>query len=93
MSWECVKRRKGNCKAQLKLSVTEVYLASVNEHSPVSSKVQCEVAKVKARTKRRAESTNETTQQVLAGELMGISESAAANLPPLHHMRRIIHSQ
>ena len=92
-SWECGKRRSGRCQARLHLSATDECIASINEHSHPSSDVQCEVAKVKANIKRRAETTNETTQHVLAGEIMGILEGTAALFPSLHHIRRTIRSQ
>ena len=92
-SWECVKRRHGHCKARVKLTATDDFIEAVHEHRHPPSDVLCEVAKVKAGVKRRAETTNERTQQVLAGELMGVSEGAAANLPPLSNMRRTIRSQ
>ena len=94
-SWECVKRRgskkdPGYCSARLKLSSLDVFIASVNEHSHPPSQTQCEVATVKAAIKRLAENSNEKTQQVLAGELVGVSAAAAANL---HNIRRTIRSQ
>ena len=92
-SWECARRRNGDCKARIKLSTVDAFIESINEHSHPPSVAQCEVAKVKANIQRRAETTNETTQQVLAGELAGVSEAAAANLPSLHHIRRTIRSQ
>ena len=97
-SWECVKRRgsktrPGDCKARLKLSALYVFIESINEHSHPPTQTQCEVAAVKSAIKRRAETSNETTQQVLAGELVGVSDAAAANLPPLHHIRRTIRLQ
>lgn len=97
-SWECVNRRgskkyPGTCKARLKLDAGDNFIESVNEHSHPPSHTQCEVSKVKAAIKRRATTTNETSQQVLAAELAGVSAAAAANLPALHHMRRTIRSQ
>ena len=97
-SWECVQRRgsrkyPGTCNARLKLDAGDNFVESVNEHTHPPSKTQCEVSKIKAGIKRRAETTNETTQQVLARELVGVSAAAAVNLPALHHMRRTIRGQ
>ena len=92
-SWECARRRNGDCKTRIKLSAVDAFIESINEHSHPPSVAQCEVAKVKANIKRRAETTKKTTQQVLAGELAGVSEAAAANLPSLHHIRRTIRPQ
>ena len=92
-SWECARRRNGDCKARMKLPTVDAFIESINEHSHPPSVAQCEVAKVKANIKSRAETTNGTTQQVLAGELAGVPEAAATNLPSLHHIRRTIRSQ
>ena len=70
MCKECVKRRgskndPGDCKAQLKLSSVDTLVEEKNDHSHAPSKTQCEVDTVKASIK----DTNDTTQQVLAGEM------------------------
>ena len=97
-SGECVKRKgsknnPGYCNAKVKLSAVDAFIEAVNEHSHPPSQTQCEVAMVKAGIKRRAENSNDTTQQVLAGELVGVSEGAAANLPSIQNIRRTIRSQ
>ena len=73
-TWECVKRRgskkdPGECRAQLKLSAVDALVEEKNEHSHPPLNTQCEIANVKANIKRRATTTNDTTQQVLAGEI------------------------
>ena len=93
-SWECVQRRgsktnPGTCKARLKLDSLDRFVESGHEHSHVPSQTQT----VKSSIKRRAETTNDTAQQVLAGEMAGISPAAAANLPQLGNIRRTIRSQ
>ena len=97
-SWECNQRRgskahPGTCNARVKLDVLDNFIEIVNEHSHPPCQTQCEVASVKCAIKRRAENTNDTTQQVLAGELGTISPAAAANLPALSNIRRTIRSQ
>ena len=44
--------------------------------------------KVKDNIRRRAETTEETTQQILATELGNVSEGVAANLPSIDTLRR-----
>ena len=78
---------------RLKLDSLDRFVESVNEHSHTPSQTQYEAATVKSGIKRRAETTNDTTQQVLAGEMAGISPAAAANLPQLGNIRRTIRSQ
>ena len=90
-SWECVIRRCGHCKARIKLSATAAFIAEVGEHSQAPSTIQCGVTKIKAGIKRCAETTNGTTQWVLSGVLLGISEGAATNLPPINNIQRTIH--
>ena len=82
-SWECILRRIGaQCKASIKLSILE--------HTHTPSQTQVEVTKAKASIKRKAEATEETSQQILASELRNTSEEAAANLPSLDALKRNI---
>ena len=97
-SCECVLRKRsktnpGTCNARLKLDSLDRFVESVNDHSHAPSQTQCEVATFKSGIKRRAETTNDTAQQVLTGEMAGISPAAAANLPQLGNIRRTIRSQ
>ena len=92
-SWECVMGRRSHCKARIKLSATDAFVAEVGEQLHAPSTIQCEVTKIKDGIKRRTETTNSTTQQVLSGALLGISEGSAANLPPINNIRRTIRSQ
>ena len=87
-SWECVLRRRGDCKARIKLSERDDFIGQTNEHTHPPCQTNCEVAKVKAGIKRRAEGTNDTSQQILSAELSAISESVAVNLPSMEVLRR-----
>ena len=60
-TWECVLRRKGH------LSAGGEFLRIVNEHTRPSAPTQCEITK--AGIKRRADTTQDTTQQILAAEM------------------------
>ena len=65
----------------------------INEHTHLPSQPEVEILRVKSSIKRRAETTHETGQQILAGELQGLSEVASVNLPSMEHLRRTIRSQ
>ena len=65
-SWDCTLRRKGKCKARIKLSPTDDFLAETNVLTHPPSQTQCELAKVKANLKRGAETTEDTSRQILA---------------------------
>ena len=52
------------------------------------SATEVEVTKVLTSIKRKAETTDETSQQILGRELALISEDAAANLPAVSTIRR-----
>ena len=92
-SWKCVERRKGYCKAKVKWTVLDVFVDEVNGHSHAPSQTKCELTKVRANIKRKAETTQDTTQQILTVELQNITPAAAVNLPPLSSMRRNIRLQ
>lgn len=89
-SWECVLRRKGQCKSRIKLSVTDAFIEQTNEHTHPPSQTNCELVKVKAGIKRRAETTADPSRQILADELSAISQTAAVNLPSMDNLRRNI---
>ena len=90
-SWECALRRKGTqCNATVKLSILDEYLGMNNAHTHPPSQTQVEVVKVKATMKRRAETTEETTQQILGASLNNVSEGAAAIMPSVGSLRRNI---
>ena len=90
--WECIYRRKGyQCNAKVKLSPLDEFLDEIHEHTHAPSQTECQVTKVKAGIKRRAEETEETTQQILGTEPRNISDGVAANLPSLETLRRNVH--
>ena len=60
-SWECVLRRRGQCKARIKLTVTDDFVEQTNEHTHPPNQTQCEVVKLKAGIKRQAEATFQTS--------------------------------
>ena len=62
---------------------------SLPSSPPTQTKV--EVVKVKASIKRRAETSLDTPQQIMNGELEGILEDVAASLPLMNSRRRNIH--
>ena len=59
-SWECVLRRKGQCKAKLKLHMNGEFVGEINVHIHPSSQGQIEVTKIKASIKRRSQATHGT---------------------------------
>ena len=72
-TWECVERRKGYCKANVKLAVLDVFVDA--------SQSKCEMTKVGTNIKQKAETTQDTTQQILTVEVQNITPPV--NLPPL----------
>ena len=51
-------------KARLKLAIMDHFIDQTNEHINPLSQVVCEVVKVKARIKRRTETTNNPSRQI-----------------------------
>ena len=92
-SFECQLRRKGQCRATIKVDVTDVVVEEMHEHTHPPSDTKCEVQRVKSRIKDRCGTTNDTTQRILTDVLQGVSATAAVNLPKVEHMRRTIRSQ
>ena len=79
-SWECIERRKGNCKAKVKLNAIDDFVEQVQEHIHAPSTTRCELTKVRASIKRKASATHDTTQQILGTELANLTPTAAINL-------------
>lgn len=92
-SWECELRRRGLCRASVKLDVLEDFQGMVNEHTHPPSQVKCEIAKVKSNIKRRATETLDPARQILSGEVRNIQDAVAVNLPLNESIRRNIRLQ
>ena len=90
--WECIYQRKGyQCNAKVKLSPLDEFLDALREHTYALSQTECQVTKVKTGIRRRAEETEEITQQILGTEVRIISDGVAGNLPSLETLRRNAH--
>ena len=96
-SWECELRRRGQCKAGVKLDRNIAFLQEINDHIPLPfpllTQTKVKVVKVKASIKRKAETSSDTPQQIITGELEWISEAAAVSLPLMNSIRRNIRQQ
>jgi len=92
-SFECELRRKGHCKARIKVDPGDEIVGMVNEHTHPPSAVKVEVTKLKNTIKDRAEVSQEVPQNVLADKLGTASAAAVANLPCVENMKRTIRSQ
>ena len=54
--WECIYRRKGyQCNVKVKLSPLDEFLVKIHKHTHSPLHTECQVAKVKAGIKKRAE--------------------------------------
>lgn len=96
VSFECERRRgsgKGlsECKAKVKVNGDDLSVVSyLHEHSHAADGARCEMVQARARIKRKAEETEETSQQILGDELQQLSQQAAVQMVPLRHVRRTI---
>ena len=92
-SWECVLRRKGQCKAKVKLHMNGEPVEESNEHTHPSLQVEIEVTKVKASVKRRSQATHDTPRQIVGAAFQNMLETAAVILPQINNLKRTIHLQ
>ena len=72
-SWECIQRRKGNCKAKMKLNAINDFVEQVQEHTHALSDTRCELTNIRTSIKRKSSSTHDTTQQILGTELANLT--------------------
>ena len=91
--WECKLRKRSQCKARVTLDRNNAFLQDVNDHAHPLKQTKVEVVKVRASTKRRTETSLDTPQQIITGELKGILEAAAVSLPLMNSTRRNIPQQ
>ena len=92
VSFECEERRnKATCKAKVKVHIerNEV-VGRLHTHTHAPSKAKIEASKTIQRVNIRAINTEETPQQTLSEACGTIDEEMAANLPPIHQLRRNI---
>ena len=89
-SWQCELRRRGQCKARVRLDRNNEFLQEVNDHTPPPIKRKVEVVKVKASIRRRAEISLGTPQQIITSKLERISEAATVSLPLMNIITRNI---
>ena len=80
-SWECELRRKGECRASIKLDELDNFVEQVNEHTHPLSATKCETTKIKERIKRRARDSLDSQREIVSAEVQNVSEAVAINLP------------
>ena len=85
-SWECRFRRKKLCKALVTV-LDDNIVNTVNEHTHAPNAAEIEVTKIRASIKRKAQTTQDTPQQILTVELGNVS------VPRMEHIRRAIRIQ
>lgn len=88
VTYECSQRRRSSlCKAKLKLKNDEI-IGTVNSHSHAPDASAIEISKTLKRMKNLSKTTLETPHQIISKCTAGISETVAANLPTIHHLKR-----
>ena len=89
--YECVRRRNANgvCKARIRIRDGEV-VGEVGDHTHQPNPAGTETLKAVSAMKHRSKTTQETPQQVIADSVTGLHPATAAQLPPMHHVRRNI---
>ena len=92
-SWECELRRKGECRASVKLDELDSFVEQVNEHAHASSATKCETTKIKENIKRRACDSLGNPREIVSAEVQNVSEAVAVNLPSMNHLGTNIRSQ
>ena len=89
LSWECIYRKRGICKARLKILNGEI-IDRTNEHTHAPSRAKVEATKIKHAMKRRAETTLDPTHRIISDTLAEVTPTAAINLPRIENIRRNI---
>ena len=74
-SWECELRRKGYCRASIKLNELDNFVEQVNEHTYPPSVTKCEITKVKESIKRRERDSLDNPREIVSVEVHNVSRS------------------
>ena len=89
ISYECERRRNQSCRARVKVLDGEI-VGRVHDHTHAPDGRRVDVARIQVGIQRKAKDMQETPQQIITSEVSSISESAAALLPTVRTMRRVI---
>ena len=74
----------------MKLNAINDFVEQVKKHTHAPSATRCELTKMRASIKRKASTTQDTTQQISGTELANLTSTVAVNLPNLSNLRRNI---
>lgn len=66
-------RRKGQCKAKIKLDLDDNVIGQLNEHTHPPSQVKAELTKVKKRIKETTKISEEPPKHIIANEFTNVS--------------------
>lgn len=87
VAWTCEQR--GVCKARVHVGGGQI-LKTINQHTHAPSVARCDVVRFASAVRSQARQTQETAQQILTTNTALLSDDAAAKLPGIHHLRRVI---
>ena len=68
-SWEWELRRKGECRASVKLDELDNFVEQVNKHTHPPSAANCETTKIKENIKRRARDSLDNPRGIIWAEI------------------------
>lgn len=86
-SFECERRRNyDGCKGKIKVNGNQFVVSQPHHHAP--NPARNEVLKIRTAIKRRAQTTLDGTQAIIAGALAGVDAAVAAQLPAVKSLRR-----
>ena len=92
-SWEYKLRRKGECRASVRLDELDNFVDQVEEHAHPPSATTCETTKIKENIKRRARDSLDNPRKTVSAKVQNVSEAVAVNLPSFDRFGRNIRSQ
>ena len=97
--WEC-RRNYDGCKGKIKVNGNQFVVSQPHHHAP--NPARNEVLKIRTLIERRAQTTLDGTQAIIAGALAGVDAAVAAQLPavvasyanrqPLDYLQGIPHN-
>ena len=88
--WECVRRRRDNCKATVKTDMNNQNPEIIGDHSHAPSATEVAVTKCRQTMKERARNTREKPHQILAAEIEQLDHDTRANIGNMATIQRDI---
>ena len=90
--WECTQRKTRHCNARIKTQNGQLF-GRLNQHVHAADPEKAEIRRVASEVRRRATTTGERPQNIIANAVMNLDDGTSARMPSVTCMARNINRQ